>query len=124
VSATVGQPRTLPLVAVLYDVPLFAESLDGVFDGFADVQAFPSGPHAGGLLRWIRPDALIVEGADAGFAFEFARAEGVPLVHVRLRGNPRLTVLAGGASQAEDIDVSPSAIRNAILGSLVAGRLA
>jgi hypothetical protein len=110
-TATV-ETRTLPVVALLYDVPLLAEALEGVFDGFADLRAFPADADAVGLLRSLRPDALIVESACVA---EYVREAGVPVARVDLKAGTVET--PAGTS----VPATPAEIRNALVGALVGG---
>jgi hypothetical protein len=108
--------RKWPLVAVVFRVPLFVEALDAAFDGLADVQGVRR-IDAGleGLLKALRPDAVVVEGPD-NLALELF----VPVVHVDLE---RQTVESwvDGAWRGEQVDLSGEAIRNVVLTAMLAG---
>lgn len=109
--STIGaRPRTIPLVTVLYRVPLFAVALEGAFDGIAELQTFRTDGGAAGLLRSLEPDAVIVEGEYEN-ALAFAREAGIPVFEVDLeRGTFE--------SQAGPLPVDPAALRNAVVGAL------
>jgi hypothetical protein len=103
---------------LVYSVPLLCEALAAALENIAEVQAFPA--HRGdtaGLLRWIRPDAVVVDDEDeAAQARGWAKRHGLPLVHVSLR-DQKLRVLRNG-----DWEESPGAtaesIRNVLAGSI------
>jgi len=103
--------RTLPTVALLYDVPLLAEALADVFEGFAELRAFRADGDAAGLLRSLRPDAVIVESADPGDAADL----GAPVLRVDLKRNI-VSTPAG-----ESLPATPTAIRNALVAVLAGG---
>jgi hypothetical protein len=109
--------RSRPLVVVLYEVPLFVEALDGLFEGLADVRPVPRDGSAEPLVHWLRPDALIVDGP-VGFAPDYADAAEVPVVHVDLHES-RLGVRSEGRWVDAGADTSPEAIRSALVASLV-----
>jgi hypothetical protein len=110
--------RSEPLVAVVCRVPLLYEALTAALDGIASVRRFPAGGGTSGLLRALRPDAVIVDSQEeADEAAVFARESSAPLVHVSLRDRTVRTLQDGRWEQA-DGDASPEAIRNIIAGSL------
>jgi hypothetical protein len=111
-----------PLVAVLYRVPLLCEALSSALDDIADMQAFPAGRgDTVGLLRSIRPDAIVVDDPDeAESARRWAKRHDVPLVHVGLR-EQTLNVLRNG-DWDEHPCASAESIRNALAGSLYGRR--
>lgn len=113
---------TRPLVAVLCSVPLLGEAVGSALD-FAEVRTFADrGGDLAGLLRWLRPDALIVD-SDSGAleAATFARENDLPLVHISIRDralrlfrNGEWEVVGNGEGP------TPEAVRNVIAGSLFA----
>lgn len=108
--------RTTPLVAVVFRVPLIVEALAAAFDGIADVQGVRHGDGGlEGLLRALRPDAVVVEGGEAQ-AFDLQ----VPIVHVDLE-RQTVEVWTDGAWRVEDVDLSGEAIRNAVLTPMLTG---
>ena len=107
--------RTVPLVAVLYRVPLFAEALEGAFDGVAEMHAYRTEGGATGLLKTLEPDAVIVEGEYTN-AKAWARGRGIPIFHVDLHTGT-FTGAAGVAQAAE-----PAELRNAVAGALLGAR--
>jgi hypothetical protein len=111
-----------PLVAVVCKVPLLCEALVAALDSIAEVRRFPAGRgDLGGLLRWLRPDAIVVDTEEeAGEAEAFARESGSPLVHVSLADRKIRVLGEGGWEEPHHGDASPEAIRNAIVGSLLA----
>jgi hypothetical protein len=106
--------RTAPLVLVLYRVPLFVEGLTLAFDGVAHVQALRiDDGGVAGLLAALRPDAVIVEDGDSPLG-----VVGLPALHVDL-GAGQLRTFHEGAWHELSTDLSPEAIRNALLAALV-----
>lgn len=109
--------RPLPLVAVVSRVPLFVEALRAAFDGIADIHVIrPDDPGVEGFLDALAPDALIVEGPDS-----LNRPEDVPILQVDLeRGG--VCVRTGGNWETISVDLSPEAIRNAVVGTMLGSR--
>jgi hypothetical protein len=121
-STTGGPHPRRPLVAVVCSVPLLAEALQSTLE-FADVRAFSS--HAGdvaGLLRSVRPDAVIVDSAPtAEEAASFAHEYDLPVVHISVHDDLLHVFRAGRWESALDQDgPTPEAIRNAVAGALFA----
>jgi hypothetical protein len=110
----------LPLVAVLYDVPLLGEAISSSLRDIAEVRGFPAGRGDSiGLLRVVLPDAVVVDDAGEAEAIRsWAESKDVSLVHVRLRER-KIGVLRGGEWE-ESIGASVDAIRNAVVGALYA----
>ena len=111
---------TLPVVAVFYRVPLVAEALTGAFEGMAEVRAFPANDgDTAGVLRWLRPDAVVVddEGA-AESAIPHVADEGGLLVHVSVFDGV-VRVYKNGWEVADADGSSPDSIRNLVIGSLL-----
>jgi hypothetical protein len=111
-----------PLVAVLYSVPLLCEALDSALQNIARVESFPAGRgDAVGLLRSIRPDAVVVDDPDeAERALRWAKRHHVPLVHVGLR-EQKIRVLRNGDWEQRP-GATAEAIRNELAGSLYGRR--
>jgi hypothetical protein len=110
----------LPLVAVLYTVPLLGEAILSSLRDIAEVHCFPSRSlDSIGLLRAVMPDAVVVDDAgEAEVLRNWAEEKDLPLVHVRLRER-KIDVLRSGEWE-ESIGASVDAIRNAVAGSLYA----
>ena len=109
-----------PLVAALCRVPLLCEALASAFEGIAEIRAFPAElDDTDGLLRSLRPDAVVVDTEmQASEAEPFARETQTPLVHVLLR-EQHLRVLRNDSWELlTDGDTSPEAIRNLIVGGM------
>ena len=90
---------------------------------FAEVRTFSDrGGDVDGLLRWLRPDALIVD-SDAGAleATEFARENDLPLVHISVRDRV-LRLFRNGEWElvGNGEGPTPDAVRNVIAGTLFA----
>jgi len=106
--------RTLPLVAVLYRVPLFVEALIAAFDGLAEVQPIKMADgDIDGLLAALLPDALIVEALEVP-----ATGADIPAVHVCLESGAVRARKDGEWSEV-GVDLSPEAIRNALLRAML-----
>jgi hypothetical protein len=110
-----------PLVAVVCSVPLVGEAAGAALD-FAEVRFFGGRRDTAGLLRWLRPDAIVVDCAeDAAVAELFALEHELPVVHIGVR-DCTLRLLRKGewklVGSAEG--PTPEAIRNAVAGSLFA----
>lgn len=114
--------RTRPFVAVVCDVPLLGEAMRSVLD-FAEVQTFAAaGGDLDGLLRWLRPDALIVDNAaGAEEATAFAAEEQLPVVHLSV-DERLLRIYRRGAWEVvgNGEGPTPEAIRNVVAGALFA----
>src|SRR4051794_30523142 len=114
-SAAVGsRTQALPLVAVLYHVPLFLEAVASAFDGLARVQGLRVEDDAlDGLLEVLQPDAVIVEAEEP-----LARSFAVPALQVDL---VEQTVLApdGDGWTRVACELSPEAIRNALFAAML-----
>ena len=106
-----------PRVAVLYSVPLLCEALDSALEDIAEVHSFRAGRDTIGLLRALRPDAVVVDDPDeAEEARGWANRHGLPLVHIALRER-KIRILRDGAWE-ESPGASAEAVRNALAGSL------
>jgi hypothetical protein len=111
--------ETRPFVAVLVRVPLVSDAVTDALASIADVRTFAPDGDTDGLLRSIRPDAIVVDDAEqAVVATTFARETETPLIHISLR-DERLRVL-GRDGWNENADGGPSSegIRNALAGAL------
>lgn len=111
---------TLPVVAVFCRVPLVAEALTGAFEGMAEVRSFPANDgDTAGVLRWLRPDAVVVD--DPGVAeraVPHVAGEGGLLVHVSVSDGV-VRVFKDGWDVADADGSSPDSIRNLVIGSLL-----
>lgn len=107
-----------PLVALLYSVPLLHEALLSTMDSIADIEAFPAGNgDVTGLLRSVKPDAVVVDDADeADAARSWAKRHRKPLIYVSLR-DQKIRVLRDGRWE-ESAGTSTETIRNVLAGSL------
>lgn len=111
-----------PLVVAVCAVPLLHEALSAALEDIADVQGFPA--HRGdtvGLLRGLKPDAVVVDTDDeAEAAVSFAHESNSTLLHVSL-GERKLRILRnGGWEEAGDERASPEEIRNILVAALFA----
>ena len=114
--------REQPRVALLYCVPLLCEAVAAALDSIAEVQAFPARRgDTEGLLRSLRPDAVIVDSAEeADEARRWAKLYDLPLIHVSLRER-KIRVLRDGAWD-ETTGTTTEAIRNVLAGSIYGRR--
>lgn len=111
-----------PLVAVWCSVPLLGEAVDFALE-FAEVRSFASsGGDLAGLLRWLRPDAVVVDNEEgAADATPFAREHDMPLLHVSVRDRSLRVYRAGEWEQVGNSEgPTPEAIRNVVAGALFA----
>jgi hypothetical protein len=111
-----------PLVAVVCVVPLLGEAMESALD-FAEVRSFSaSGGDIAGLLRWIRPDALIVDSEeDAEEAAAFARDHELPVLHVSVQKHALRLHRHGAWEIIESGEqATPTVIRNVVAGALFA----
>jgi hypothetical protein len=111
----------LPLVAVISGVPLLSEAVEEALDGIAEVRSFPAG---GGdtveFLRFLRPDAVVVDNAEeARAAVRFAREENVTLVHVSLPDQRLRLLRTGGWVEYTSGLASPERLRSALAAGLM-----
>jgi hypothetical protein len=111
-----------PLVAVVCSVPLLGEAMGSALD-FAEIRLFSGrGGDVAGLLRWLRPDAVIVDSdAIAEEAVPYAREHARPVVHVSLRERALKLYRSGVWEQVGNGDgPTPESIRNVVAGALFA----
>ena len=114
--------RARPLVAVICAVPLLAEAIRASLD-FADVQVFAAEKgDAAGLLRWLKPDAAIVDSDEsARDAVRFAHEADLPLLHISVRdATARLHRNGAWESVSNGEGPTPEGVRNVIAGALFA----
>jgi hypothetical protein len=104
-----------PFVLVLSRVPLLTEALVDALAGIADVRAAKSPDvDTPGLLRSLRPDAIVVDGSqEAEAAVVYARSAAVPLLHVCLP-QQKLRVLEHQGWRDDTAGPTPQALRNAL----------
>jgi hypothetical protein len=108
------------LVAVICATPLLLEALTAAMGPTAEVRSFPAGGgDTDGLLRWLAPDAVVVDRAEeAEAAAAFARLSGAPLLHISLT-ECRLRVLSdsGWTEPAGDAGTAGH-LRNVLVGMM------
>ena len=111
-----------PLVAVLCSVPLLVEAVSAALE-FAEVRPFSGGRgDTTGLLRWLRPDAVIVDSdRDAQEAAAFAQEHDLPLLHISVRER-ELRLFHRGTWEfiGNGEGPTPESIRNVVAGMLFA----
>ena len=118
-AATTG--RSYPLVAVVSSVPMIFEALRDALGVFADVQSFPARRGTDGLLRSIRPAAVVVDDEDLAEAQAVAQEVGFALVHLAL-AEGCVRVLRGGTWIIVDEDggLKPETVRDVVAAGLFA----
>lgn len=114
-----------PLVAVVCSVPLVFEGLREALASIARVQFFPAATGMTGLLRWVKPDAVVVDSeAEAEDAAALARELDLPLVHVSVR-DAQVRIFSNGvwlrATNGEG-GPTPETVRDIVAGSLYGRR--
>ena len=104
-----------PFVAVLSHVPLVTGAIVDALEDIAEVRAFTTqNGDVVGLLRSLRPDAIVVDGPDAAeSAAKYAHAADIPLVYVSLRER-KLRVLTADGWREEAGRPSTESLRNAL----------
>jgi hypothetical protein len=117
-----------PLVAVVCAVPLIFEGLREALAQVARVQFFPAARGTAGLLRWVRPDAVVVDDeAGAEDASVFARENELPLVHVSVHDR-EVRIYSNGVWLTADNGIgdgggpTPETVRDILAGSLYGRR--
>jgi hypothetical protein len=115
-----SDPSNLPLIAVVAGVPLLREALCNTLDGIAEVRGFPAGRgDTAGLLRWLRPDAVVVDSdEEAESVAAFARESDSPLVLVSYRDEVVKVLGDSGWEESDDAGVSPEGIRNVLVAGI------
>ena len=114
--------RSRPLVAVVCAVPLLSEGMESVLE-FAEVRAFSGrGGDVGGLLQWLRPDAVVVDDdVNADGAAAYAAEWEIPVVHICVRRRELRLFHRGDWNVVSDGDgPTPEVIRNVVAGALFA----
>jgi hypothetical protein len=110
-----------PLVVAVFAVPLLREALAAALEDIADVQGFPA--HRGdtiGLLRWLKPDAVVVDDDDeAEAAASFGHESRSPIVHISL-AERKLRILRNGGWEEAGKGTAPEEIRNILIAGLFA----
>ena len=104
-----------PFVAVLSHVPLVTVAIVDAIEGIAEARAFTTKDgDTVGLLRSLRPDAIVVDGyGAAGEAAKYARAADVPLVYIDLQER-KLRVLEANCWRDESGRPSSESLRNVV----------
>jgi hypothetical protein len=124
-STALASQSEQPLVAVVCAIPLVYEALRDVIGEVARVQFFPASRGTAGLLRWVQPDAVVVDDdGEAEDAATFARERDLPLVHVSLRERQVRIFNKGVWLKATNGDggPTPETVRDILAGSLYGRR--
>ena len=119
--------REQPLIVLVCRVELLGEALRGALDEIAEVQMFRAGlGDTDGLLRSLRPDAVVVDDtAEAEAALAFAKESDVALVEVSYRDELLRLYIDGEWQEETPGGISPEAVRNVLIGRVLgkAGRV-
>jgi hypothetical protein len=109
-----------PVVALLYRVPMLREALESTLDSVVELRAFPAGQNdVAGLLRSVKPDAVVVDDADeADAARGWAKRHHRPLVYISLRDHTIKVLRQGEWEESSSPGAGAEAIRNVLAGSL------
>lgn len=116
------QSTSRPLVVALCSVPLLHEGLEVALGEIADVRVFPAnGNDTVGLLRMLRPDAIVVDDADqAETAAAYAGEASSTLLHISLKERRLRILRRGGWEDAGNGSTSPEELRNIVIASMLA----
>lgn len=108
-----------PLVAFVCRAPVLSEALAASLALVADVRSFPAGrPDPEGLVRALRPDALVVDdGDEAERLAPYARAARTPLVLIAAESD-ELRVLGTEGWDVVDHGDGIEGIRNLLVAQL------
>jgi hypothetical protein len=124
-STALANTSEQPLVAVICAVPLVFEGLREALGQVARVQFFPAARGTAGLLRWVRPDAVVVDDeAEAEGVSIFAAELDLPLVHVSVR-EQQVRIYSKGvwlSATNGSNDPTPETVRDVLAGSLYGRR--
>lgn len=111
-----------PLVVAVCAVPLLLEALTSALEDIAEVQSFPA--HRGdtiGLLRGLKPDAVVVDADDeAEAAASFAYGSNSPILHISLEERKLRVLRNGDWEDAGNGGTSSEDIRNILVAGLFA----
>ena len=112
-----------PLIALVSNVPLLGEAVTAALAEIAEVHWFPAdGGDTVGLLRALKPDGVVVDtDSEAAEAAAYVRDTPWPLVHVRL-AERRLRVMRDGRWEDRQVEATPQAIRNELIGAIFGRR--
>ena len=109
-----------PLVAVVCAVPLIGEAVESVLE-FAEVRSFKARRDTAGLLRWLRPDAVVVDSDDDAAAASEAAGDELPVLHISVRDHTLRLYRRGAWTQVGTSEgPTPESIRNVLAGTLFA----
>ena len=116
-----GDHSGKPLVVAVYSVPLLCEALSATLEDIAEVRGFPAGRgDTLGLLRVLRPDAIVVDAEDEAEAVSaFADESHVPILHISLKDR-KLRWLKKNIWQEAEGESSPEEIRNLLVAGVYA----
>jgi hypothetical protein len=111
---------TEAVVLAVTATPLLTQSLAAALEGVAVLRRFPAGiADLDGLVRHIRPDALVVDcDEEAGELTAVAGELSLPLVHVSLQTQQLRVFRDQTWSAFPSWGTSPNAIRNVLLGEI------
>jgi hypothetical protein len=113
---------TEPVVLAVTVTPLLNQTLAIALKGVAVLGHIPAGiTDLAGLIRHIRPDALIVDSDDRAHELAPAAAEcSMPLVHVSLQTQELRVFRNERWTSCPSWGTSPNTIRNVVIGEIYA----
>jgi hypothetical protein len=107
------------VVAIISTTPILCEALADVFESIGEVRVFSAhSGDTGGLLRALRPDAVVIDTEELEDATGFARDSGATLLHVSLVDSTLRSWNGEGWTQIENDGWSAESIRNALIGAM------
>jgi hypothetical protein len=116
-----GEPKARPLIALICRVELLGEALHGALDEIAEVRTFPAGlGDTDGLLRSLRPDAVVVDDDRvAEAALGFVAESDSALVYVSVRDEQLRLYIDDEWFDETDSGISPESVRNVLIARLL-----
>lgn len=121
-AAALRRSRERPLVVVVASVPLLGEAVEAALE-FAEVLAFDAGRgDVAGLLRWLEPDAVVVDREPLALeAAAFAAQSELAVLHLAVREGRLLRLDEGGGWELVEAEgASPETLRGVLAGALFA----
>lgn len=111
---------TQPLVAFVCVAPVLSDALTDALSFFAEVCAIPAGrPDPDGLIRALRPDALVIDDRGVGERLTaYAREARIPLVLIATDANQLCVRTANGWVVVEDGE-GIAGVRNLLVAQLL-----
>jgi hypothetical protein len=111
-----------PLVVAVCAVPLLNEAVSAALEDIADVKSFPAhGGDTAGLLKWLQPDAVVVDAPEeAEAAASFAIETKSTILHISLSDRKLRFLRNGDWEETGNGGTSSEDIRNVLAAGLFA----